>query len=72
MDELEDAADLVDRALKDTIEEMERKGWRRVKESANRFDAIAEVAQQIRDSDHCVAATKAGTGYLIWVLDWKE
>lgn len=72
MDDLEDAEALVDRATKDTAEEMERKGWRRIKETANHADAIAEVAQQLRDSDHCVTATKVGSGYLIWVLDWKE
>jgi len=72
MDELEDAAELVDKATKETVEDMERKGWRRIKEVGNRADTITEVATQLRDSDHCVAATKAGSGYNVWILDWKE
>jgi len=71
-DELEDATELVDKATKESVENMKLKGWRRIKEVGNRTDTITEVAIQLRDSDHCVAATKAGSGYMVWVLDWKE
>jgi exopolyphosphatase/pppGpp-phosphohydrolase len=72
MDELEDAAAIADKATEDTVEEMERKGWRRCSEAIGRSGAIVEISKQLGDSDYCVAATKTGGSYFVWVLDWKE
>lgn len=72
MDEPEDAAAIADKATKDTVEEMERKGWRRCSEAISRSEAIVEISKQLDNSDYCVAATKTGGNYIVWILDWKE
>jgi hypothetical protein len=73
MDELdEEAAAIVDKATKDPVEEMERKGWRKVAENIDYAGAVGRVGSEISDSDHCVTVTKAGSNYTVWVLDWQE